>query len=956
MIQYKEDLKSWYKDLPLVSVDETFEKLPSQYINLLLHKIEKEDIRKSMLSGYVDDLLVGKSSMSLPAMLDVKDANKKVILVEGGPGMGKSTLATKICKCWAEGSLLENYDAVILLPLRDPEIQKANSIEDLLQIPNEELRKVVYKEAIETKGERICFIFEGYDELPSNLREKPVFAKLMEKFPKCTLVYTSRPEACRKLYNLVSRRINILGFEEAQIYQYICSVFDDNKQQAEMLISQVKQNHIIRNIMSTPINVAIICHIFLKLSLLPHTLTELYKYLCIHLIVRHITHTNTAAGEDVWFDSLNDFPPEIQEEFNSLCFIAYKGRENGQVVFSSRELKDYGITNMSISGLGLLLIAPNPSVYGREKSFNFLHLTLQEFCAAVYISRLSPAQQLKCYEAQHCNSNFNMIWKFYSGITKLKNNEVFSNMLPSKSINSPYGRRKTVDLLHYVYEANCKELFELAGNHIGETVYFRGCDVDHISCNSLVCLMNHSDELRKFDFNGCQLSELGLKIFLKSLINKFENERFKMQDFTLDLSYNCVTDVSLSLIADMIKQNFPLVSLNLGDCNVKGQISTLYDSCKSNVTLNELIISSCSLDATVMPTLCEMLEQNCNLKTLDLSCNNIGPEGTLCLVGAKNFSIANLILHKCKQDSAGAANIGKFLTMNTSVVSIDLSFNAIEDHGVKELMSSLKANYTLQHLNLRRNNITSAGAVSVHEYLTSDSPSLTSIVVANNPMKDGICSIIKAVKNNKVLKEIDLTQTNSSSFVSPNDMEDVILKLGSIKFTPLDGTVIKGLDKTNTLHNLQVLRGTDSGCRTVINSMKDNKSVERLDFQHNQLSQTSMSDLSILVRDSTVLKELILNFMKVKLNDWLILAEGLVLNASLKKVMIGAFPYELDQPTTLKFLEIIKQNLTIEELVLRIIQEDIQDKKFMREVEMQVNHINKYRDAHKALPLNVEVH
>ena len=198
-----------------------------------LHKLEKTTVKELTLSGYVDDLLMHKSAMSLPAMFDVKGVKKKTILVEGGPGMGKSTLAIKLCKCWADNALLENYDAVILLLLRDPEVQKAESISDLLQIPNEELRDKVYKEIIKTKGERICFILEGYDELPLDLREKPVFAKLMDKLPKCTLVYTFRPEACRKLYNSVSRRINILGFKEDQIYQYIESVFDDNQEQAK---------------------------------------------------------------------------------------------------------------------------------------------------------------------------------------------------------------------------------------------------------------------------------------------------------------------------------------------------------------------------------------------------------------------------------------------------------------------------------------------------------------------------------------------------------------------------------------------------------------------------------------------------------------------------------------------------------------------------------------------------
>ena len=101
--------------------------------------------------------------------------------------------------------------------------------------------------------------------------------------------------------------------------------------------------------MSTPINIAIICHIFSHLSYLPTTLTELYNYLCILLIVRHVK-TRICTSQDVWFNSLNELPTGIQEEFNSLCFMAYKGREKGQVVFSSRELNAYEINKQDMSG------------------------------------------------------------------------------------------------------------------------------------------------------------------------------------------------------------------------------------------------------------------------------------------------------------------------------------------------------------------------------------------------------------------------------------------------------------------------------------------------------------------------------------------------------------------------------------------------------------------------------
>ena len=82
--------------------------------------------------------------------------------------MGKSTLAIKICKCWADSELLEEYDAVILLPLHDPEIQAAKTLKDLLLILDDELRECVQRN-YKKEWRRICFLLEGFDELPHHL-------------------------------------------------------------------------------------------------------------------------------------------------------------------------------------------------------------------------------------------------------------------------------------------------------------------------------------------------------------------------------------------------------------------------------------------------------------------------------------------------------------------------------------------------------------------------------------------------------------------------------------------------------------------------------------------------------------------------------------------------------------------------------------------------------------------
>jgi len=246
-------------------------------------------------------------------------------------------------------------------------------------------------------------------------------------------MYTSRPEACSQLRHVASQRIEIRGFKEEQVEEYINNAFEhveDGKEKAKKLTSQVKSNPSIRSIVYVPINIAIICHLFLLTLTLPNTLTQLYTLLCLNLILRHVN--KHSPGEVDFLDCLDDLPTEISEKFSNLCLVAFRGRENDRIIFSSREIKGYGIDVSKLSDLGLLLIAPSTSVYGREKSYNFLHFTLQEFCAAFYISKLPAKDQFECFKKYQFYDSFKIIWRFYSGITGLRNEDIFHHMLPSK--------------------------------------------------------------------------------------------------------------------------------------------------------------------------------------------------------------------------------------------------------------------------------------------------------------------------------------------------------------------------------------------------------------------------------------------------------------------------------------------------------------------------------------------
>ena len=279
MNNYQQYLKSKYKVLKLTAPDEMLDCASSEYIDLTLIKNKQQ--KRIRETG-------GGDSVTLSEALNVQGQEKKVILIEGGPGMGKSTLTINICKQWAEGELLQPYNAVILLPLREKEIQETKRLGDLLSILDDKMREEVSKEIAMNNGERICFICEGFDELPRNLRRSILATSLMQKLPRCLVIYTSRPEACSELRSDASAIIAIDGFNEKSIDEYILKTFtniENGNQKAFQLKSEVKRDDWIKRILHVPINVAIVCLIFYHFSVLPDTLTQLYTLLFLRLIL-----------------------------------------------------------------------------------------------------------------------------------------------------------------------------------------------------------------------------------------------------------------------------------------------------------------------------------------------------------------------------------------------------------------------------------------------------------------------------------------------------------------------------------------------------------------------------------------------------------------------------------------------------------------------------------------------
>ena len=80
--------------------------------------------------------------------------------------------------------------------------------------------------------------------------------------------------------------------------------------------------------------------------------------------------------------------------------------------------------------------APTTSVHGLVRSYNFPHRTVQDFCAAWHILKLSPTDQCECFNKYRFSNNFKNVWRFYSGLSKFENQELFRNMLPFRFVNT----------------------------------------------------------------------------------------------------------------------------------------------------------------------------------------------------------------------------------------------------------------------------------------------------------------------------------------------------------------------------------------------------------------------------------------------------------------------------------------------------------------------------------------
>ena len=221
--QYASYLRSVYTSKKLPTYGKWPPTASKKYIHLAVVKKEKvskqqaDEFTKATLHGDIDDICKKKQEVGFSEVGNKEDGTPaKLILVEGAPGIGKTTFAWEVCRKWAEGEILQEYGLVVLLRLRDKRVREVKCVSDLFYHSDPELQKSVAKEIQYHQGKSVLLLYEGYDELPRRLRiQQSIFLDILHKesLPHATILITSRPSATESLHwNSESRYHSTLKF------------------------------------------------------------------------------------------------------------------------------------------------------------------------------------------------------------------------------------------------------------------------------------------------------------------------------------------------------------------------------------------------------------------------------------------------------------------------------------------------------------------------------------------------------------------------------------------------------------------------------------------------------------------------------------------------------------------------------------------------------------------------
>ena len=691
----------------------------------------------SITRGDNDIISQVHSKIKIEDVLKPNDSDQSLtVVVDGPPGIGKTTLCRKLLNLWANGELKhKQYDLVLYCPLRNIKIAQANKLEQILnynyQCPNVSM---VTEWLEKSHGKGLLIIFDGWDELNTQLRQSSLPTEIICKqlLHKCSVIVTSRSYASSSLLKLtsVNKHVQVMGFLEKEINTIIKGTLENNPQIAQELIDELKIRNDVYTLCYIPLICSIVIHVFEVNGQLPTTLTKLYENFILQAIRRYVANTGHYDPEDI--QSLNEkhLPSNIATYFKEMCQFAYESlkENNPKMTFSSIEIQQH------LKQTGYLGLIRN---YDKDV-YQFLHLSIQEFLAAWWIAKYNEKTE-EIFNAHFDDDHFRMCLRFVAGLTQLKheknyqqyfNKELdllckrnplfgFDVCYRSRFYQNPEIRleapdhvftdddddNKFIACLQLLYESQNETLCEILSQSINNhslCLYRVGLSVFDILCLSYF-LNNSNITWNHLDLG--LLDEQRVQILTNTLTNNSQHNQCKILQVHVYL-----VEVSMEQVIKLFQLSF---FHNIQQCYITlhlYQQDLLYKLLLSLLQLHQLKILHLYLDLpdrSLSTTgqyseLTKCLEMNCTLQELAIE---RGPDRYL------SIDMANDIVN-------GVAN-------NKSITSFTLTSNPLygtlystklSDETIQHL---LKNNHTLQALDIYNELSSSLNIVEVNTPLTA---------------------------------------------------------------------------------------------------------------------------------------------------------------------------------------------------------------------------------------------
>ena len=449
-----------------------------------------------------------------------------------------------------------------------------------------------------------------------------------------SVIVTSRPVSSGELSELVSSRIEVLGFTWEEQRQYFTECLKGDTEAVDTLMERLRENPAVEGSCYLPLNAYIVAHLYLSDGSLPRTVHGIFSSLVQHCLSHYLCQRLGKTQQQAQLISLDRLPRKLQTPFSNLCKLAFTGVSQNKVTFSQSDLeavKDSAV----VCEVGLLQATPSILSDGRTVYYNFLHLSIQEMLSAVYISRMPASKQISTFDSLFSDSRFSAVFQFYAAITKLRTSRSFLSKLPSWLIPSHVNvhmldligkiikRGNTsllVSLLHCLYEAQdpslCQFVIEQLGNELNLS-HTSLTPVDSIAIGyflSFVSVTTSNAKVFKVDLGSCSLGDAGTKSLIKGICRSIDPHSTVSTHLHMMLWWNWIYKEGASHIAELLNSTSIVSKLWLYGNPIGDKLQTIFDALKQNKTLKELRVSYCGMTDTGVASLADALHTNNTLE------------------------------------------------------------------------------------------------------------------------------------------------------------------------------------------------------------------------------------------------------------------------------------------------------------------------------------------------------